>query len=66
MKASWWGGFKGVSSLSDLCLSENVDDLLDEFNGLVCFCPLPESYESSEYVSNKLSEEDEDKESDKI
>ena len=43
-----------------------MDDLLDDITGLVGFCLVPESDESSEYVSNESSEEDEDKESDKM
>ena len=30
MEAYWWSCFKGVCSLSDLYLSVNVDDLLDD------------------------------------
>ena len=66
VKASWWGCFKGVSSLSDLCLAGNVDDLLYDVTGLVGFCLLPELYESSDDVSNNSSEDDEDEESDEI
>ena len=66
MEASWWGCFKGVSSLSDLCLSKNVDVLLDEVTVLVGFCLLPESDESSDDVSDKSSDDDEDKELDEI
>ena len=36
-------------------------DLLDDITGLVGFCLVPESYESSENVSNKSSEGNEDK-----
>ena len=51
--------FKGVSSLSDLCLARNVDDLLDEITDLVCICFLPEPDDSTYDVSNE-SYEDED------
>ena len=64
MKASWWGCFKGVSSLSDLCITENVDDLLYDFTGLIGFCLVPESDGSSDDISNESYEEDEDEESD--
>ena len=64
MKASWWGCFKDVSSLSDLCLAVNVDDLLDGVTGLVGFFLSPESDESSDDIFNKSSEDDEDEESD--
>ena len=53
VKASWWGCFKGVSSLSDLCLAGNVDDLLDDVTGFVGTCLVPESYESSDDVSKE-------------
>ena len=48
VKASWWGCFMGVSSLSDFCLAGNVDNLLDDVTGLVGFWLVPESYESSD------------------
>ena len=41
-----------------------MDDLLDDVTVLVGFSLLPESDESSDNVSKKLSEDDEDKESD--
>ena len=56
----------GVSSLSVLHFSGNVDDLLDKVNGLVGFFPVPESDESSDDISNESSEENEDKEPDRI
>ena len=43
-----------------------MDDLLDDVNGLVHFCLVPESYESSDDVSDELSEDDEDEKSDEI
>ena len=43
-----------------------MNDLLYEFTGLVGFCLVPESDESSDNVSNESSEDDEDKESDKF
>ena len=52
MKASWWCCFKGNSSLSDLRLAVNVDDSLDDVNGLVYFCLVPASDESSDDVSD--------------
>ena len=52
MKASWWGCFKGVSSLSDLCLAGNVDDLLNYITGLVGICLLTEKDDSKDDVSN--------------
>ena len=55
--------FKGVSSLSYLCLAVNVDDLLDDITGLVVVCPLLERYDSSDDDSNELYE---DKYSDEI
>ena len=58
MEASWWGCFKGVSSLSDLRLAGNVDDLLDDVNGLVGFCLVPESDDSSYDASDESSEDD--------
>ena len=60
VKASQWGCFKDVYSLSDLCLAGNVDDLLDDVTSLVGFCLVPESDELSDNVSNKSSEDDED------
>ena len=63
LKASWWGCFKGVSLLSDICLAKNVDDILDDINGLVGIFLLPESDESSDDIFNKSSE---DKDSDEI
>ena len=44
--------FKGVCSLSEFRLSGNVDDLLDDDTGLVGFCLVPESDESSGDISN--------------
>ena len=61
VKASWWGCFKGVSSLSDLCLAGNVDGLLEDVTGLVGFWLLTESDDSSDDVSNESYEDDEDK-----
>ena len=55
-----------ASSLSDLCLAKNVDDLLDYVTGLVFFFLLPESDNSSDDVSNESSEDNEDEESDEI
>ena len=52
--------FEGVSSLSDWHLAGNVDDLLDDVTGLVGFCLVPESDESSDNVSNESSEYNED------
>ena len=66
VKTSWWVCFKGVSSLSDSCLSGNVDDLLYDVTVLVGFCLVPEWNHSSDDVSNESSEDDEDKESDEI
>ena len=66
VNVSMWGCFKGVSSLSGLRLAGNVDYLLDEVTGLVGFCLVPESDESSDNVSNDSSEENEDEESDEI
>ena len=63
MKAYWWRCFKGVSSLSDLCLAWNVDDLLDDVTGLVGFFLVPESDESYKDVSNESSNDYEEKES---
>ena len=60
VKVSWWGCFKGVSSLSEFCLAGNVDDLLDDVTGLVGFYLVSESDESSDNVSNESSEDDED------
>ena len=64
MKASWWGYFQGVSSLSDFYLAGNLDGLLDDATGLVGICLVPESDESSENISNESSEDNEDEESD--
>ena len=61
MKASLWGYFKGVSSLSGLRWSRNVDELLDDVTGLVSFSLVPESDESYDDVSDESSEDDEDK-----
>ena len=55
VKASSWGCFKGVSSLSDLCLAVDVDHLLDDVTGLVGIFLVPESDELSDDVSNKSS-----------
>ena len=41
-------------------------DLLDNDTGLVGFCLVPNSYESSENVSDESSEDNEDEESDEI
>ena len=65
MKASWWGYFEGVFSLSDLRLAWNVDNLLYDETGLVGFFLLPKLDESSNYISDESSEEEEDEESDK-
>ena len=43
-----------------------MDDLLDDVTGLVGFCLVPESDDSSDNVSNESSKEDEEEESDKI
>ena len=43
-----------------------MDDLLDEVTGLVGFCHVPKSDESSNDVSDESSEENEDEELDKI
>ena len=45
-------------------LHYQTDDLLDEFTSLIGFFLVPESDESSYDVSNKSSDENEDKESD--
>ena len=66
VKASWWGCFKGISSISDLCLDGNLDDLLDDVTSLVGFCFVTESDDSSDNVSNESYKDDGDKESDKI
>ena len=58
---SWWGCFMCVSSLSDLCLAGNVDDLLDDVTGLVDFCLVTASDDSSNDVSDESSEDNEDK-----
>ena len=47
-------------------LHYQTDDLLDEFTSLIGFFLVPESDESSYDVSNKSSDENEDKESDEI
>ena len=57
MEAYWWGCFEGVSSLSDVRLAINVDDLLDDVTGLVDFFLVTESYESSDDVSDESSED---------
>ena len=66
VKASQWGYFKGVSSLSELCLAVNVDDLLDDVTGLVVSFLVPKSDESSDDVSNDSSEDDKYEELDEI
>ena len=43
-----------------------MDDLLDDVTGLVGFCLVPESDDSSDNISNDSSEDDEDAESDEI
>ena len=43
-----------------------MDYLLDDVTGLVGFFLVPESYESSDNVSEESSEDDEDEESDEI
>ena len=43
-----------------------MDYLFDDVTGLVDFCLVPESDESSDDVSNESYEDDEDKESDEI
>ena len=54
--------FKGVSSLSDLFLAGNVDDLLYDITGLFVILLLPEPDDSTDNVSNESSEnEDSDK-----
>ena len=55
--------FKGVSSLSDLCLAGNLDDLLYDITGLVVICLLPEPYDSTDDDYNESSE---DEDSDEI
>ena len=62
VEASWWGCFKGVYSLSGFHLARNVDDLLDDVTGLVGFCFVPESDDSSDDVSCESYEDNEDKE----
>ena len=42
-------------------LAVNKVDLLDDFTGLVGFCPVPELYESSNNVFDESSEDDEDR-----
>ena len=66
VEASWWGCFKSVSSISDLRLTGNVDDLLDDVTGLVGSYLVPKSDESSGDVSNDSSEDDKDEESEKM
>ena len=66
VKESGWGCFKGVSSISDMCLGGNVDDLLDDVTGLVGSCLLPEPDDSSWDVSNQSSEDDKDEELEEI
>ena len=58
MKASWWGSLKGVSSLSDLRLARNEDYILDNDTGLVGFCLVPESYESSDDAFDESSKDE--------
>ena len=54
--------FKGVSSLSDLFLAGNVDDLLYDITGLFVILLLPEPDDSTDNVSDESSEnEDSDK-----
>ena len=53
----------GVSSLSHLCITKNVDDLLYEITGLVGICLLPEPDDLTDNVSNESSE---DEDSDEI
>ena len=65
-KASWWGCFKGASSLLDLWSAGCVDDILDDVYILVDFFLVPESDESSDNVFNESSEDYEDKELDEI
>ena len=62
IKASWWGCFKGVSSLSDLCSAKNVDDLLNYITNLVVICLLPKPDDSTDDVTKESSE---DKDSEK-
>ena len=50
VKASWWGCFKGVSSLSDLCLAGNVDALLDDVTSLGSICLIPDSDSLSDEI----------------
>ena len=47
-------------------LAVNVDDLLDDITGLVSFCLVTKSDESSDDVYDESSEDDEDEESDEI
>ena len=42
-------------------LAVNVDDLLDDVTGLLGFCLVPESYDSSDIFYKESSEENEDK-----
>ena len=60
MKASLWGCYKGVSSSSDLSFPWSLNDLLDDKTSLVGFCLVPESYDSSNDVSDEPSEDNED------
>ena len=43
-----------------------MDGLLDDVTGLVGFCLVPESDDSSDDIYDKLSEDDEDEEPDEI
>ena len=52
------GGFKGVSSVSELCLARNMDGLLDDITSFVGIGLLPEPYDSSYDVYNKSSEDE--------
>ena len=49
-KGPWWDFTKGVSSLSDLCSSWNVDVLLDDITGLNGISLLPDFYSSSDEI----------------
>ena len=60
VEAYWWVYFKSVSSLSDLHLAKNVDDLLHDITGLVGFCLIPESDDLSDDVFDKSYADDED------
>ena len=66
MKEYWCVCFKGVYSLSELCLAGNVYDLLEDVTSLVVFCLVPESDDPSDIISNKWFEENEDKDLDEI